>query len=373
MPVCIGSLTGWRPTMPGACTSMRRVSVVLIGPLPSSGSPRALTTRPSRASPTGHGLNAPGGLDGLLLLDAVDLAQDDGTDGVLVEVQGETQGPVLELEQLVHRGTGQPGDPGDAVTDLDDAPDLLGAHGRGVVLDVALQRLGDLTGVNRELCHHSAPSVWSFELWLRPNPAGSQPVGAKCSRSASIRPRAVASTWRSPIRINAPLSSDSSTSICNSTGAPARVPSDSVNSARWAVVDRRRRPHAGDAPAPGLGGQFHQVVQGADDVPGPAPGHGVAGQRQAGRRHLPLEQLRDETLAGRHVQVAVGRARRGSAGVDFHDAGEAEQVVLERLQLGGGHVLVHRRGEAADALAGLRSGSGPAPRPALRPGGAPGC
>ncbi len=53
MPVCSGSLTGWRPTIPGACTSMRRVSVVLIGPLPSSGSPRAFTTRPSRASPTG--------------------------------------------------------------------------------------------------------------------------------------------------------------------------------------------------------------------------------------------------------------------------------------------------------------------------------
>ncbi len=124
----------------------------------------------------GHGLDAPGGLDGLLLLDGVHLAQDDGTDGVLVEVQGEAQGPVLELEQLVHRGTGQPGDPGDAVADLDDAADLLGAHGRGVVLDVALQRLGDLTGVNRELCHHSAPSVWSCEL-CAPAESGRLPAG----------------------------------------------------------------------------------------------------------------------------------------------------------------------------------------------------
>ncbi len=105
------------------------------------------------------GLDAPGRLDGLLLLEAVHLAQDDGADRVLVEVEREPERPVLELEQLVHRGAGQPRDAGDAVTDLDDAPDLLGAHGRGVVLDVALQRLGDLTGVNRELCHHSAPSV----------------------------------------------------------------------------------------------------------------------------------------------------------------------------------------------------------------------
>ena len=53
MPVCSGSVTGWRPTMPGAWTSMRRDSVLLIGPLPSIGSPSALTTRPRRASPTG--------------------------------------------------------------------------------------------------------------------------------------------------------------------------------------------------------------------------------------------------------------------------------------------------------------------------------
>ena len=53
IPVCIGSLTGWRSTMPGACTSIRRVSVVSTLPLPSMGSPRAFTTRPSSASPTG--------------------------------------------------------------------------------------------------------------------------------------------------------------------------------------------------------------------------------------------------------------------------------------------------------------------------------
>ena len=53
MPVCIGSCTGWRPMMPGAWTSMRRVPAPLSGPLPSMGSPMAFTTRPSRASPTG--------------------------------------------------------------------------------------------------------------------------------------------------------------------------------------------------------------------------------------------------------------------------------------------------------------------------------
>src|SRR3954470_6221570 len=53
MPVCSGSCTGWRPTMPGACTSRRRVSGVAIGPLASRARPSESTTRPMRASPTG--------------------------------------------------------------------------------------------------------------------------------------------------------------------------------------------------------------------------------------------------------------------------------------------------------------------------------
>src|SRR6516165_3564390 len=53
IPVWSGSCTGWRPVMPGAWTSIRRLSVVATGPLPSMGWPRALTTRPRRASPTG--------------------------------------------------------------------------------------------------------------------------------------------------------------------------------------------------------------------------------------------------------------------------------------------------------------------------------
>ena len=53
MPVCIGSCTLLRSTMPGALISTLRVCFESIGPLPSMGSPRALTTRPSSASPTG--------------------------------------------------------------------------------------------------------------------------------------------------------------------------------------------------------------------------------------------------------------------------------------------------------------------------------
>src|SRR6476659_2296260 len=53
MPVCSGWCTGLRPMMPGAWISTRRSMPPTIGPLPSTGSPSALTTRPSSASPTG--------------------------------------------------------------------------------------------------------------------------------------------------------------------------------------------------------------------------------------------------------------------------------------------------------------------------------
>src|ERR1044071_229202 len=52
-PVCIGSLTGWRWTTPGALNSAGRVSSVWMSPLPSSGWPSGETMRPSSCSPTG--------------------------------------------------------------------------------------------------------------------------------------------------------------------------------------------------------------------------------------------------------------------------------------------------------------------------------
>src|SRR3954470_1362721 len=52
-PVCIGSLTGWRLTTPGALNSAGRLSDVSMSPLPSSGLPSGSTIRPSSCSPTG--------------------------------------------------------------------------------------------------------------------------------------------------------------------------------------------------------------------------------------------------------------------------------------------------------------------------------
>ena len=52
-PVCSGSFTGRRSTTPGARRSMGMLMSEGTGPFPSRGCPRAFTTRPTTASPTG--------------------------------------------------------------------------------------------------------------------------------------------------------------------------------------------------------------------------------------------------------------------------------------------------------------------------------
>ena len=59
MPVCKGTSTGCRAAMPGAGDSIECVSEVTISPLPSIAIPRALTIRPSIASPTGTSIIRP--------------------------------------------------------------------------------------------------------------------------------------------------------------------------------------------------------------------------------------------------------------------------------------------------------------------------
>ena len=71
-PVCSGSFTGWRSTTPGAIFSMGACCPVVIGPLPSTGWPSALTTRPSSSSPTGTEMMRPVRLTGSPSLISVD-------------------------------------------------------------------------------------------------------------------------------------------------------------------------------------------------------------------------------------------------------------------------------------------------------------
>ena len=101
----------------------------------------------------GHRQDAAGRLDRLALLDVVDVAEHDGADRELVEVQRQAHGAVFELEQLVHRGVGQPADAGDAVADFGDASDGAGLEGGREPFEVGLERRGDVGGRNGQLSH----------------------------------------------------------------------------------------------------------------------------------------------------------------------------------------------------------------------------
>ena len=105
MPVCSGSFTGWR------LDDARGLHLHAAGLGGGDGALAVERLAQGVDHPAEEGVadrhreDATGGLDHLLLLEAVDLAQDDGTDGLLVEVEGQAQRAVLELEDLVHRGT----------------------------------------------------------------------------------------------------------------------------------------------------------------------------------------------------------------------------------------------------------------------------
>ena len=93
-------------------------------------------------------------LDDLPLLDALGVTHHHDADLADVEVQGDAQHAVLELQQLVGHGRRQTLDPGDAVAGGDDGADLLAGGGLGlVVLDEPVQRVPDLLRTNSEFCH----------------------------------------------------------------------------------------------------------------------------------------------------------------------------------------------------------------------------
>src|SRR6478672_1192272 len=93
-------------------------------------------------------------LDGMALLDAREVTEDDDADLVDVEVQREAERAVLELEQLVGHGRGQTLDVSDAVTGVGDAADLFAGGRAGLVgLDERVQCVADLLRTDRKLRH----------------------------------------------------------------------------------------------------------------------------------------------------------------------------------------------------------------------------
>ena len=141
--------------MPGAWISIRRGCTPVELALTVDRLAEGVDHPTEHAVADGDRQDPAGGLDRLALLDVVDVAEDDGADRRLVEVEGEADRAVLELEQLVDGGVGKARHAGDAVADLGDAADRARLERRREALEVLLQRRGDVGGGKGEFCHVS--------------------------------------------------------------------------------------------------------------------------------------------------------------------------------------------------------------------------
>ena len=146
MPVCSGSLTGWRSTTPGALNSTGRNVLGLDGPFVVERLAQRVDDAADQRLPHRHLQHPAGALDGVALLDERVLAQQHGADVVLFEVEHEARDVVRQLEHLGHERVAQAVDARDAVADLQHRADLVDLDLSLVVLDLRLQDRGDLFG-----------------------------------------------------------------------------------------------------------------------------------------------------------------------------------------------------------------------------------
>ena len=92
-----------------------------------------------------------GAAHGVALLDLVPLAEQRDADVVLLEVEGEADDPVVELEHLERDAVLEPVDAGDAVAELEHRADLGEVRVDVELLDPLAQDGGDLFGTKLHL------------------------------------------------------------------------------------------------------------------------------------------------------------------------------------------------------------------------------
>ena len=150
MPVCIGSCTDLRCMTPGACSSSARRPSVRDRAEAVDRVAERVDDAAEVAVADGDREDLARAGDLLAGFDAGELAEDDDTDLVLVEVQGEALRAVREGDELVGHDAGQALDVGDAVGGVDDGADLGRRGARGLVGGgEVLQRVTDDVGADR--------------------------------------------------------------------------------------------------------------------------------------------------------------------------------------------------------------------------------
>ena len=130
MPVCTGVSTGCRTMTPGAIRSIGRVFVVVDRALAVDRLTEGVHHSADQGVANGHLDDAAGRLDLVALLERGVVAQDQGADRLLLEVEGHAHDPVAEVEQLLRERAGEAVDLGDAVAHLDDRADAADVDAR---------------------------------------------------------------------------------------------------------------------------------------------------------------------------------------------------------------------------------------------------
>ena len=148
-PVCIGSVTGWRWTTPGALNSAGRRSVDLDVALAVERVAERVDDAAEQRLADRDLEQLAGALDRVALDDLLPVAEEHGADVVGLEVQREAGDAVRELEHLERHAVLEAVDARDAVGDRQDGADLGQLGLAGVeALDAALEDGGDLVGLD---------------------------------------------------------------------------------------------------------------------------------------------------------------------------------------------------------------------------------
>ncbi len=164
----------------------------------------------------GHRKHLTGALDLLALFDLLEVAEDDGADAVLVEVERHAQHAAGELEQLLRHHRGQALDVRDTVAGVDDRTDFLARGIGGETRDVILDRTLDVISGDGQLCHGFSSSC-SYGVGSLSFVVGQS--GSLVSAAASLD-ESVPSITSSPTAMFSPPSSSGLMCSCTETGCP---------------------------------------------------------------------------------------------------------------------------------------------------------
>jgi hypothetical protein len=146
MPVCNGTVTGWRPAMPGAFDSTARRSVVTIGPAPSKGFPERIDDAAKHGVAHRNRKQSAGAAYFVAFLNREEVAENDDADGVFFEVEGKPVDAAGELDHFARHDAGQTVDASDAVAHFDHSADFTDVDARFELFNFLLDYGSDLVG-----------------------------------------------------------------------------------------------------------------------------------------------------------------------------------------------------------------------------------